>query len=70
MDNPEKLAKWDIQDEDKQSKNTLSLLVEENDKLSNFITYCCVEYTSPEPDSNSQRTDNIIVLLTMNGLVL
>ena len=35
------------------------LLVEENDKLSNFITYCCIEYTSPEPYSNSQRTDNM-----------
>jgi hypothetical protein len=23
--------------------------------LTNFITYCCIEYTSPEWDSNSQR---------------
>ena len=22
--------------------------------LTNFITYCCIEYTSPEQDSNSQ----------------
>jgi len=22
--------------------------------LTNFITYCCIEYTSPEWDSNSQ----------------
>jgi hypothetical protein len=35
------------------------LLVEKNDKLSNFITYCCIEYTLPERDSNSQRTDDM-----------
>jgi len=23
--------------------------------LTNFITYCCIEYTSPEWDSNAQR---------------
>jgi hypothetical protein len=23
--------------------------------LTNFITYCCIEYTSPERGSNSQR---------------
>jgi hypothetical protein len=23
--------------------------------LTNFITYCCMQYTSPEWDSNSQR---------------
>jgi hypothetical protein len=34
------------------------LLVEENDKLSNFITYCCIVYTSHARDSRPQRPDN------------